>query len=71
MNNLKPCPFCGGEAKIADEHQWISGVNNGGISKYIYCLKCNCRTSSFYWDDRKTMIRTWNKRLDSEKEALE
>lgn len=62
MAELKPCPFCGGKAKIVDEHIWISGKSNGGKTKYVICEICCCRTSGFYWEDRNEMIKTWNER---------
>ena len=61
-DEIKKCPFCGGDAAVYDETHWISGRSNGGYQKYIMCKRCNCRTSSFFWDDRKEMIETWNRR---------
>lgn len=62
MEKLKPCPFCGAEAEIQEEHQWISGCSNGVNRKYIVCTKCRNRTMSFDWDERKDMIEAWNRR---------
>lgn len=42
--NLKPCPFCGGEA-ICVAHSICSGV--------IVCLECGFETKK-YWDDPMT-----------------
>jgi len=45
---LKPCPFCGGEA-----------ARNGGV---VYCLGCGARTKT-YWRLRVCLAETdWNKR---------
>ena len=63
---LKPCPFCGGEAGVArygDRRQ----------STIYYCLDCGCRLeTSEEWDHGKD----WNKRAilgrdDTEKYPLE
>lgn len=67
--NLKLCPFCGGEARIADEVQRINGKSNGGQWKYVYCTKCGGRSASFYWDDRKDMINAWNRRAEDVRQA--
>lgn len=42
MNNeLKPCPFCGGEAHFIPTRQ-ISTSIGVGFSYIIACSKCNC-----------------------------
>ena len=42
MTNLKPCPFCGGEAKF-----FITGIHRAeNLTKWrfgIYCQKCNIK----------------------------
>ena len=35
MGELKPCPFCGGEAKIRGEKYW-----QPNISRNVICTKC-------------------------------
>lgn len=52
MEELKPCPFCGGEATLY----------NDGVLKYIYCTNCGCRTTRFDWYDKKRMVQKWNRR---------
>lgn len=72
MDKLKPCPFCGGEAKITqlDLHsesipyeKWIigcDGINGSLCPGYIY--KC-----SPVYTFRELAIRMWNNR-DGKKE---
>jgi Lar family restriction alleviation protein len=57
MNNkeLKPCPFCGGKAEVA-EHKF--GFNT------VYCESCGARTTAWYLPDA---IETWNRRADGAK----
>lgn len=45
MIELKPCPFCGGEAFIAYDH-------------WIYCEDCN--TESAFYEDLNDAIKAWN-----------
>ena len=56
-NELKPCPFCGGEAKVVKAKS----------AARIYCTKCLMDTRMFYPtifsdDVEKKAIETWNRR---------
>ena len=54
MNDeLKPCPFCGGEAIIdgCDETLWI-----------VICKECNA--SIGYKETKEEAIEAWNKRIE-------
>lgn len=67
MAELKPCPFCGGEAKIVDQSsRRTDGSSFGGKWKYIRCTKCAYKSELYFWDDRKTMIDDWNRRADDD-----
>lgn len=60
MNDLKPCPFCGGKA--------ILFVRNG-VS--VVCTKCYARTISRldtmegYSNAVEGVIKAWNRRADN------
>ena len=50
-NKLKPCPFCGGEARLI------------GHSPYsITC--CKCRTTTVICDTPEKAINAWNSRVE-------
>lgn len=63
---LRPCPFCGGEAKIfADQ--------GGGIC--VKCMKCYCQTDNrcdFSYDDCmrtnafNSIVEMWNRRTNDD-----
>lgn len=68
---LKPCPFCGGEAKLRKL--------NKDRGYFVLCSKCGCRTPYFKYryapidDLREDAIDTWNTRkpIDRIVEQLE
>ena len=56
MTELKPCPFCGGEATV---QEWEGGY-------YIECLNPDCDVSpaTADFDAEKEAIVAWNRRAD-------
>ena len=60
MPELKPCPFCGGEAELSKSSggDWIVGCTNGK------CLMCPW---SFGFKTKKEAIESWNTRAYEEK----
>lgn len=63
MSELKPCPFCGGEADFA-----TSLTQMGGYTAGVMCMKCFARTDLMYADDKddaKVMAAAcWNTRAE-------
>lgn len=61
MNDLKPCPFCGGDAQL--DHVQL------GITLYskVRCLNCHCSTKEFCISTKvssdELSIEAWNKRV--------
>lgn len=55
-NELKPCPFCGGEANIDQ---------GNGIFKvfYVFCTKCKTRQANRL--TREDAVEYWNGRADN------
>lgn len=61
---LKPCPFCGGEARYS-----VIGVHgDGGV---VYCTKCGiCTTSALTgvpYNTYEAATAAWNKRVSVER----
>lgn len=50
---LKPCPFCGGKAKI----------NGGSVLCYVRCESCKARVWSCY-ETKEEAIAAWNQRAE-------
>ena len=53
---LKPCPFCGGKARI-ERTDCIGSINY----HYGYCIQCGARTDEYA--TKKGAIEAWNKRV--------
>lgn len=54
-NELKPCPFCGGEAAF--------GANSCQGFEYVRCASCKARTWSCY-DTKDQAAEAWNTRAE-------
>lgn len=76
---LKPCPFCGGEAKFAGGNEIIPVVNDEDIVvdaewRYwpvrVVCKSCAASTNEFYAenDDQnyENAEKAWNRRAEHE-----
>ncbi len=58
-DKLKPCPFCGGKAKLS----------NIGAQAGLFCVKCDdCWAKSIFVDSHKQeeAIKAWNTRHEIE-----
>ena len=58
MNELKPCPFCGGEAKV---------IKDGTLTdqSVIYSALCTCcRTQCYWFETKEETIEAWNTRAE-------
>ena len=63
MSDLKPCPFCGGEALLSHDYEGIG-------ASYVRCEKCGLESIRFIKsfecasDDRA--VEFWNRRADAD-----
>ena len=57
--DLKPCPFCGGEAKIIEEHDIMIGET------FYFCECVDCTATILGGKvEEKEAIKMWNRRVD-------
>ena len=72
---LKPCPFCGGEARLQKrERVFIEGKTTR--ASYVRCLRCNARTeripyekfgkSNYSSEAHVEAVAAWNKRFEGD-----
>lgn len=60
---LKPCPFCGGEAKVG-----VKTFDIFNVGAYVFCAECGSRTSVFnshtglYRESERMAVNAWNNR---------
>lgn len=52
MTDLKPCPFCGGKARLGEINHLYSS----------YIIECRCGANSGRDSDQESLISTWNTR---------
>lgn len=55
--SLKPCPFCGGQARRED----LEDAGNEGGS-CIACTKCGAATA-VHFDRKENLVSSWNDRI--------
>lgn len=58
MEELKKCPFCGGEASLKVNH----GFREEVISAFVYCEECGAATRSCALES--TARGKWNRRVE-------
>ena len=56
MTELKPCPFCGGKARV------ICNPFAEGDAYFITCVECDMLTGNF--DSEALVIEAWNARAE-------
>lgn len=54
MADLKPCPFCGGEAIVDMDEDWY-------WDWHAWCFNCNCDIG--HYATKKEAIEAWNRRV--------
>lgn len=59
-DNLKPCPFCGGQAAVQEMRYSMLQSEN-----FVKCVNCGAESSRYY-DDAHSAINAWNRRVDNE-----
>ncbi len=61
MSELKPCPFCGGEAKL-----YVRSIHGLLFGDYYWvkCEDCNAETASDF--EKSVAIEAWNRRANDD-----
>jgi hypothetical protein len=74
MEDLKPCPFCGGEdIKIVNDWEKAGkpDVWHNGPNKYwVQCCNCDLDANFYFGKNERTATIAWNKRADGRLELV-
>ena len=69
MNELKPCPFCGGEASYRDDGLWRKVYDEDGaiidvdISEpCVFIVECSCGAQIVSDESQGAVTAAWNRR---------
>lgn len=71
FNDIKNCPFCGGEAKLVPKSKtYFKG--NQEYTCWIECKQCHCRSGRFLFiqydsthEARMKAVEAWNSRKEN------
>ena len=67
MPDLKPCPFCGGEALDFHRHNTDATADwCGPVDHWVCCVSDDCGASTCVHDTKDEAIATWNRRAGEE-----
>ena len=71
MNDLKPCPFCGGNATPVYRHEngdlYTSNILMLSVSGTVKCKKCGVQLPKIY-NRVSYAIKVWNRRAGEQDE---
>lgn len=69
MDELKPCPFCGGEASFKKHSFYYDKERSFSDNTYgISCNNCFAESYQFYQTKEKA-IEAWNRRVEDGKKC--
>ena len=72
MTELKPCPFCGGEARLKTDFRWPRYGKFAGQRVQAFEVVCDNADCIIYNADNKYFlnenraIKAWNRRVDND-----
>lgn len=62
---LKPCPFCGGEAELVPHKFFSEKFKVWKVESYgIECYNCHAKCFPFF-EREEDAIKAWNRRVDN------
>lgn len=65
-DNLKPCPFCGGEPKVYTDYQKSVDVEEPELVWRVMCGKLNCALLMSHFKTEEEAVATWNRRAEND-----
>ena len=68
MNDLKPCPFCGGEAVISVDPDAVEDTQGRRWAYNAVCIRC-CATSGLTYTPQNAK-EAWNRREERTRQSV-
>ncbi|QDP61507.1 MAG: hypothetical protein Unbinned8596contig1000_20 [Prokaryotic dsDNA virus sp.] len=69
MTNLKPCPFCGGQAELIQSEPSNANFNKGAVHCGVACFNFGCQVMPYpkLWQvNEEEAVIAWNARKEQE-----
>ena len=57
---LKPCPFCGGQGVVDTQERFPDGPDN--LAYFVSCIQCACQGP--WMKSEGSAIKFWNMRIE-------
>jgi len=67
MSNLKPCPFCGGDAKVRKSHE--NFLVHPADCWMVQCADNDCGCGTSFESSEYKAVAAWNRRAGIRRDA--
>ncbi len=71
MTELKPCPFCGGEAEYHSRANGERFIYANDVDHWVSCLGENCAASQGLYENKELAVAAWNYRTPPKAEPTD
>ena len=62
MAELKPCPFCGGAARLREYRTFNERIHGLATRYYVQCEVCRIEVPTLGYESDDEVVKAWNRR---------